>query len=414
MHRATHELLFSVIAQDRDSLEELHRQTFTGFAEAAMERVFDAPGDDLAALIEYGRTLGDTVYRARLMEGLTLINPSHPTLSEERVLEALRESAGEHQLVLPLLEQEWQSVGAANQSLATIGYGVATASAGRSEIREWGLRVYEVDPASRPGVAVQLAQVAGLEDVARRLLTEQLATLRGQTDPRRPVLQSLDQWRASTRRQEAKILSALGILARTEGRRAEAGALLEESLGRDWNLETAGALVDLIESEGGVADETRRLIAADPLAPSEYRTLRRDQLTSQRGELISRTVSISRSGDASEALARLTSDSAVVLVASFASVPGPDHPSVQRLGVAALQLAASGVRTLVVANSEWGEALVEVANTVRAYPVVDDGPISEALAGWVADVYTVLADGYFWSFVDLESALRLALLLASP
>lgn len=375
---------------------------------------------DLPDLLEYARRVDDAVLEEQLVDRLAAIDPDHPRLSERRTRLSVQALARSPSDLLDALETEWELVGSENRVLAPLGYQMSRGVGDPGLVARWAERLYRADPASRDGIARQLAAVSGLELLAIAKLTERLESWSAARGETRPLYQTVDEFEAVRTHERARLLGALGLAQSRAGPAEEAERSLDESLRTMWDPAVATRLLTLLENAGDASTDRaaalRALLAADPLAEDpeiDADEVSAKDLARARMELLATVRSGARRVPSPAALMAHLPDTPASLVAVWRAVPSPEHPLLRELSSAATAVAGAGGTTALLAPGRDRDRATETAGVAGVVPLLDADDIIEAIGAWHAREYLVVNGEETWIYHDLTAALRSSLLLLS-
>lgn len=412
--RAYFDLSLPASAYEQERAREMHEARFAAFL--ADLHGHEPDPHHLRSLVDYARRLGDTASVVSLVNRLASLDPGSLVVRESAIGRALQQPQAEPAAILELVERDWQEYRVHSAFAAAQGLRSAEAIRDAALAWRWGMRLFQLDPDSRDGIARELASVPGLESDAAVLLEDRL---RDADEARqRPLYMSVDEFEGARARRRAQLLGALGVALLRAGQIEEGSAKLEESIGIAWDANVASRLLAQYEAAG--ADhrsilDLRARLAVDPLAgvngdsgqvlPASLRRRAREKLIQQL------LVGV-QMGLEPDHLPEQLGHSQVNLIALWRVVPDPTHPIRDRFNQAAERLTTAGGRAFAVGPDDTPDRIFPLdSDAFEALPKSDR--LVEAFHGWYARSYVVLDDGSYSLHHNLDDALRLALLLAS-
>jgi hypothetical protein len=235
--RLSHEL--DVLPRaERDSALAAHREAFPSAVRRVSERDRSATARDLAGLVEYARTLGDSAaarqLTARLVERFPLDSETVwyrvPPPPDDRGLSSLRE-------YLATLETLWREAGP-HPAIASPGFWTARQLGDAAESVRWARRQaahpgwFDVDAAD---VAVLLADVPGARTQALHELRREIQRLHEPGVEPRPLDRTVREHRRDRRDAMRPLLAKLSELLLAEGKRRAALDTLRIAASIGWS-----------------------------------------------------------------------------------------------------------------------------------------------------------------------------------
>lgn len=223
-------------------------------------------GDNVAAMMWFARTLGDSAsvqyWRRRLISEF----PANPMAVQDRAIE-IRSDGRNPRETLQRLEALWNEVGPAHRNLMLIGLFVAEDMHDSAAVRRWGDRLVQPRQSPQSGgddrwVATLFTQYPSLRAEGLSRLRQQIASIHAITSRPRDTGGTSD----NTNRQSVRSL----LLTRAEQARADSVEIARR-------LETIGSAL-VASGAYRAAVDTLELATASGWNPSEFREVARLEL----------------------------------------------------------------------------------------------------------------------------------------
>lgn len=251
----------------RDSALRVHRDTLARLARALEERGGLRPRD-LAGLVEYARTAGDTAAARDWTERLVGEHPRHPEAMWYRVpAPPGRSDPDALRSYLAGLEALWRDAGP-HPAIASPGFWAARQLGDPERVLEWAEREaghpgWITEPPGR--TALRLAEVPAVRTEARERLRRAIRRLDDDSDGERPLGRTVEEHRRERREAARPLLVALGESLLADGDRSAALDTLRVASGIGWSRAIFRRLAELeLEASDTLSAVTSLARAAAP------------------------------------------------------------------------------------------------------------------------------------------------------
>ncbi len=252
-----------------DSVVGFHRRKLAELVEAQPSS--EETVDDLAWLAAYARFIGDSRSRSHLLGRLAELDPNHPEVIDQRVIQALSESERDPRVLLDLLEVVWSTSDGTNELLGRVALETAVSVNDVNAVRSWLARAREVEEITATQILDIIEPLIELAPLRAVILQGELVSLESAPEELRPLRSTRDEYGQDLASELLETQIALARSLVDAGNLEAAAPVTMRIVDVVWKPEDVQPVADLLLATGDTmtAIALLGLLIADPIEGSE-------------------------------------------------------------------------------------------------------------------------------------------------